>query len=471
VRVSSLCALSEDSHRTLCRFASRYNADPPDYFVRAKILEFATHKLLGGHEYINAGAADTLEAAGDRSLACLSVRFPLEFDFSDPNARSLVRKLIERHMRVCTIATSGFEVVFSTVGSDPLLAEAAATAMAEGNTNPVRQLSNLMGKICINHGERGELVAALLVMQARDALTRGKSRRWVYVCDFMRTLLGDSVHTDLASPSVTFSKEEHRPLAEKFKDARMWFNHVLKVRDTDLINVRYLWKFISRGAMILCANNQRGVDIVLPVCYSGDVLSRRNVTAILVQVKNDPCFGEEIHGHLFDAMDPFTIKLFDEESRPIQQEKPEDNSQPRGPLPIIRMVFALASETHAVKYDTSGPPNPPRIPKTGEFTSYDIWCAGTSSNTFPIMGGDEHAYKELVTRTRFRDQEYAVGKIQDVKYPKEVEAKKVALLRNCNPLLETGAEHQLFCEEDPPEELGPRGTPPKKGKGKERQGR
>jgi len=245
-----------DSCRTSCRFASRYAVSSPHGPIRTRILHFATQKLLGSHGDINVDAGPTLVTRLDQSLACLSARFPLEFDFSDPNARSLVRKQIEHHMRLCTIATSDFEEFFTTVGSEPLLAEAATEAMASGETNPIQQLSIHMGKSCINHGERGELVAALLVMQARDALTGDKgSRRWVHVCDFMKSLLGDSARINVALPSVTFSKEEHRPLAETFKGARMWFNHVIKIRDTDLINVRYLWKFISRGAMILCANS------------------------------------------------------------------------------------------------------------------------------------------------------------------------------------------------------------------------
>jgi hypothetical protein len=395
-------------------------------------LQFATQKLLCGHEDIDGDADDTYATPLDRTLACLSVRFPLEFDFSDPNTRSLVRKQIEHHMRLCTIATSGFEVLFSTVGSEPLLAEAAAEAMNKSNANPVQLLSNILGKNCIHHGDGGELVAALLVMQARDALTRGReSKRWVYVCDFLESLLGDSAKIS-NRPSVTFSKEEDRPLKETFKNARMWFNHVLKVRDSDLINERYLWKFISRGAMILCANNQRGVDIVLPVCYSGGGLSRRTVTAILIQVKNDTHFGENTDGHLFDAMDPFSINLFDKGSQP---------------LPIIRMVFALASQKSAVNHDTPDRCSP-RIYKSGGFTSYDIWCAGSSGKTFPIMGDDEVAYRELLDRTRFRGQEYAVGAIQGMRYPKEVEKKKIALLRNCDPLLETGVEHQLLCKEE-----------------------
>jgi len=411
------------------------------------MLRFATQKLLGGYEDINANADDASHV--DRSLACLSVRFPLEFDFSDPNARSLVRKQIEHHMRLCTIATSGLEVLFSTVGSEPLLAEAAAKAMAAVNTRPIRQLTKHMGKNCINHGERGELVAALLVMQARDALTTGEeSRRWMHVCDFMHSLLGDAARTSLAFPSVSLSEKEHQTLARTFKDARMWFNHVLKVRNSDLINVRYLWKFISRGAMILCANNQRGVDIVLPVCYEDNVLSRRNVTAILIQVKNDETFGANIHGHLFDAMDPFAIKLFDKGSHP---------------LPIIRMVFALASKNSVAKYDQV---DPPRL-KLGAFTSYDIWCAGTFSDTFPVIGADEDAYRGLLDRTRSLGQEYAVGKIQEVEYPDEVENAKIALLRNCNPLLEKGDAHQSFCQEGDPKEQGPGGSSQKEGKKKQ----
>jgi len=70
------------------------------------------------------------------------------------------------------------------------------------------------------------------------------------------------------------------------------------------------------------------------------------------------------------------------------------------------------------------------------------------------MGTDEDAYRRLVDRTRFPGQEYAVGAIQEVDYPKEVEDNKIALLRSCNPLLEDGDEHQSFCKkqkEDPGE--------------------
>lgn len=172
VRVSTFYVLAKDSCRTLSRFASRYIVSEEIEQVRTRMLHFATLKLLGSYTRIETNAEDTSVTPIDRPIACFSVRFPLEFDFSYPIARTLVRKQIEHHMRLCTIANSGFEVLFSTVGSDPLLAEAASHVMTNNRTSPIRQLLTHMDKNCINHGERGELIAALLIMQARDVLVK-----------------------------------------------------------------------------------------------------------------------------------------------------------------------------------------------------------------------------------------------------------------------------------------------------------
>ena len=384
------------------------------------MLNFTTEKLLGGHSHIETNTSDTLITPTDQSIACLSVRFPLEFDFSNPNAQILVRKQIEHHMRLCTIASSGFDTLFSTVGSEPLLAEAASHFMTESETSPIRELSRHLDKNCINHGKRGELVAVLLIMQARDALSRrSMGERSVNVCQFLETLLGPSfVHTAMTSPSKVHSEDYKKSLADNFNDARIWFNHVLKIRKTKLINVQHLWKFLTRGAMILCANNQPGVDIVIPVCLTGNLLSPLTTTAIIIQVKNSSTFGERIRGYLFDAMDPFEINLFD---------------KGMDPRPIIRMVFALASEVDVVKY-ADGPPRTTRTTQSSQkldkYTSYDIWCAGISQKIFPVIRDNEVTpYRQILDRTRFPGQEYAVGKIHKIKYPDEVEKEKIELLR------------------------------------------
>lgn len=43
---------------------------------------------------------------------------------------------------------------------------------------------------------------------------------------------------------------------------------------------------MAQGAAILCANNQLGVDVIIPACYVGQTLTLANMTALLFQIKN-----------------------------------------------------------------------------------------------------------------------------------------------------------------------------------------
>ena len=195
-------------------------------------------------------------------------------------------------------------------------------------------------------------------------------------------------------------------------------NHVLKVRDTDLISVNYLWRFVARGAMVLFADGQRGVDLVILVVHSGGVLTRNNMAAILIHVKNDESFTNT-REYLFDGMYPFGIKVFD--------------STGMQPWPIICMVFALASNKCGVKYRA-----PPRVSprrKPDRFTAYDFWCAGLDTETSPLIGEDDRVpYQHLLARTHDGGQLYNV-RSESVKYSDEVIEDKCALLRQFDPKL------------------------------------
>ncbi|KAH9991140.1 hypothetical protein BJV77DRAFT_554959 [Russula vinacea] len=294
------------------RFGSRYDAMEHDLTLQGYgdtlIVEFAEQKLLDG--------AIDLDRPG--TLACLSVRFALEFNV-DGTARDVACAQVERHMRICVAATTGFEKLVTVAGSEPLLAEAAYDRMKRTQTNPARHLAGHSDLHCIDRGRRGELVAALLIMQAHDE-ARGESsgRRWVSVANFMKALLPTSKHDELLKCRPTFWREgEDQPFEEIFKDYGMWFNHVIKIEDGEMFSVEHLWKFVTRGAMILCSNGQKGIDIVLPVCHTKQNLSSDSMTAILIQVKNAERFKKNIHESLFDAMSPFDLGVFPEEgSRP-----------------------------------------------------------------------------------------------------------------------------------------------------------
>ncbi len=80
-------------------------------------MVLAKVKLLDGLSSLN-------EDNRSGSLACLSVRFVLEFN-QGGTAGDIARTQVERHMRLCLAATAGRETFITLAGSEPLLAEAA----------------------------------------------------------------------------------------------------------------------------------------------------------------------------------------------------------------------------------------------------------------------------------------------------------------------------------------------------------
>ncbi|KAH9979127.1 hypothetical protein BJV74DRAFT_798332, partial [Russula compacta] len=360
------------SHLGRPLFGSRYDASGGDV---SDLMHFATQKLLDGKSTIDDNAPG--------SLACLCVRFALEFN-SDPDSRAATRKQVERHMRLCIDATSEFEKLVTIAGSEPLSAEAASGAMRASPIHPVVHLANHSNLYCIDRGRRGELVAALIIMQARDDAARASpaNQRWVSAREFMKALLPPSQFEELQDSRPYSSRPgEDISFDDTFSHYAMWFNHVIKIQDGKMINSDHLWKYITRGAMVICADNQYGVDVVLPACVRTENLSRNTVTAILIQVKNAELFEENITKTLFDKMDPFEVGLFSE------------GQQPR---PVLRVVFALASPRSSVIIR----PNREAVHHPDQFTAFDIWCAGLTQSTFKcIEEKDVESYKVLLERS------------------------------------------------------------------------
>ena len=156
-------------------------------------------KLLDGKRQLE-------EKDDSGSLACLSVRFALEFDMAS-NFREVACKQIERHMRLCLATTTGCETLVTFSGSEPLLAEAASQLMQGSMVNPVRHLANHSDLHCVDRGQRGELVAALILMQARDKAVITQSpmerTRWASVSSFMKALLPETNYKALERKKMT----------------------------------------------------------------------------------------------------------------------------------------------------------------------------------------------------------------------------------------------------------------------------
>ena len=353
-----------------------------------KLLQFAKQKLLNG--------VSTLDGSPSRSLACLCVRFALEFN-ADAMSREVACTQVEQHMRLCLAATAGFERLVTIAGSEPLLAEAASQLTWGNLKKPVDHLANHLDLDCIDRGRRGELVAAMIVMQARDEASAAEGSRWISVSGFMKALLPQVRFKELRNSVPTACRvEDDKPFGETFEDYAMWFNHVIRIMDHNAINAKHLWTFITRGAMVVCTHNQYGVDIVLPLCRKTENLSRDTVSAVLIQVKNAKQYGCKIHKTVFDGMDPVAVGLFDKAS-------PQ--------RPIIRMVFALAA---ADGDDVSFPDIRARHSARGDnsLTTFDIWCAGLSEKTFR-GNPDITPYKVLLDRLFQVDKVFKLREIKD----------------------------------------------------------
>ena len=104
----------------------------------AELFLFARQKLLNGRSsLIDMDDKDP----GPRILACLSVRFALEFN-ADSISREVECAQVERHMRLCISVTTGFERLVTLAGSEPLLAEAASQLLHDSKANPVHHLAH-----------------------------------------------------------------------------------------------------------------------------------------------------------------------------------------------------------------------------------------------------------------------------------------------------------------------------------------
>ena len=373
------------------RFGTRYDALVEDR--QKHLMDFAQLKLLCGESTLRRDNRPGI-------LACLSVRFALEFN-SDRASRAIACQQVERHMRLCLAARNGFEKLVTISPSEPLLAEAACNLLQYTSMDPIAHLAQHSDLHCIDLGRRGELIAAFILMQARDQAAREK--KWMSVSEFMEALLHPAHYVALQSSMPTLWLEgEHKSFSETFKGYGMWFNHIIRVGSSEMLSADNFWKFLTRGAMVVCKENQYGVDIALPACLVDQNLSKNTVTAVYVQVKNDKKYKRGVDRGM-NAMDPFLLGLFTEWQQPH---------------PVIRVVFALASQENGVLFPPRRTLQPPR---SDEFTAFDVWCGGLSSNTFNLVGKDLEPYRALLDRSL---QPFDTFDLNETQYPKMDSASK-----------------------------------------------
>ncbi|KAM6501265.1 hypothetical protein JOM56_004279 [Amanita muscaria] len=414
-------------------FGSRYiNGDAE---VQKSIVYYAAEKLLGGVAFPHTTERKKETLTSDAKLACMAVRLALEFNATTLTSQIRERTQVEKHMRVCLVMNPGFETAVTIAPSEPLLAEAAYLLMQDREAFDLpRALLDELERPGLDKGDRGELICLVLLLIARDVAVQEKDSAAIGVLFFMEKLLASrwsSKVFDSKPARCCTNTENQRPFSEVFKTSTIYFNHFLKVHDFRVINRDFLRQLIARGAAVLWADNQGAIDVLLPFLYLDNKLGRDNVSGIFIQVKNDEKFSSTPDLSLFDAMNPYLLGFFDMD----EQE----------PVPIIRIVFALASSEAWVEAIEDAPlrKNPPRIAKSKgkeqacpaipAYTAYDFWCAGTSADTFSVVKpSEEKVYSDLLKICRLFPSVYEAHT--------EIDSVKSAR-RNMNPSTAAHPDH------------------------------
>ena len=333
------------------RFGALWDATDDDA-VRKDIINLAISKL------VNPNRQATLDE--HQQLACLAQRVPIEFNSTTYIDQEMERQQVEGHMRVCLRIDATSETMVTVSASEPLLSEAAYAVMSNESFNVPRAMTLVMDGFAINKGDRGEFVVMLLFTVARDKCVGPPDR---YGCPKSRII---PVHSFL-SHHLFRNRDGLRPLAEDFADSHMYFNHYIKVHEFKGINARSLLHLSTRGAAVLCANNQEAIDGINPFLYKGTDIRYNNLGLILWQSKNNAIYTDKPEPSFFTAMDPYKLAILKEPDKPV---------------PLIKIVFALAAKTPSL--------NVVRRPPSDVYDAvvYEIWCAGISQE---ILGSVENA--------------------------------------------------------------------------------
>jgi len=331
---------------------------------------FAVRKLLNADPY-------TQEFTQHQKLACLSQRLPIQFNsISHPAQMTQV----EEHLRVCLKVSASLESMETVSSSEPLLSEAAYVIMARKSFKPLEAFKSILESFPIHQGDRGEFLALLLLTLARDQAvgvpvkSGHPEHRFFRFPSFLHSNLFKVASTSragLTSQTITALKT----LEQDFPDAKMHFNHFIKLHDFRFINKESLLLLMTRGAGAVCDNSQASIDAVNVFLISGTEFRTDNLGAILYQIKNNAVYNDKPEPKLFASMNPYDLKIL----------APEDK-----PIPIIRIFFALAAKTPSL-HVTRHPPT-----STYNAIIYDIWSAGLSSKFLSPITPNNDIWKALL---------------------------------------------------------------------------
>ncbi|KZP24260.1 hypothetical protein FIBSPDRAFT_1012129 [Athelia psychrophila] len=336
--------------------------------------------------------------------AVIDIRLMLDYEPRRQLARDRESELVASHMRIAYSVPQSREYMRSGYPSEPILAEAAAQQMC-ANPEEFSALriveENITGGL-IDRGERGELVARLLVTLALDRAVKRSGHdvscsRGVSLIAFIEELFGDRAEHILDSiPDNTKSKVTFR---EAFKHAWVRFTHFGKMGDATGTTLAAARAAFIRCMAIICRSGQMLVDFLLPIFFCPDgaksLLTEANMSALLIQVKRRAAKGAQAKY----AINQSIIGFFPDgtaNQQPYVTLVMELGVQPNMPQALAESIATPAAV----------PPTPSKldIAAQGHATDvhprYSIFAYGCSDTVYGVIAPDERARYQNILASR-----------------------------------------------------------------------
>lgn len=334
-------------------------------------------------------------------------------------------------MRVAFSVPAHREYMRSGAPSEPILAEAAARVMAKSMPSKGILSEKILAYVqsgLISKGERGELVARLLLTLAHDAacrpsvsspqvsgltITTTQYSQPVAVLDFFEELLGKD-HMEKVRHSVPQNIRNGTTFEAAFTAATIRFTHFAKAGDTSVVSDHSAFVAMCRGAAWQCFNQQKDIDIIVPVLLWDDPIGRFVMSAILIQIKNRTTKqaiyvdAEKLNffspgGNNRAQTRPYIVLTMDlgVQPTPPPVPKPKAKSESKAaqaatpPFTPAKLVTPQKVNVHE-----AGKPRAPRgaKPPPNHHPRYFISVTGCSSGVYNVITPEEeNIYAQLLT--------------------------------------------------------------------------
>lgn len=387
-----------------------------------------TGTLLISSHIVKLTAQPPTDTTADGILAAIALRLLLEFE---PMRQITEDKLVQGHMRVAFSVPAHREYMRSGAPSEPILAEAAARVMANSMSSKAMLSANILAYVksgLISKGEHGELVARLLLTLAHDAACRPPASssqvsrltpiatqysQPVAVLDFFKELLGKD-HMEKVLHSEPQNIRNGTTFEAAFKAATIRFTHFAKAGDTSVVSDHSAFVAMCRGAAWQCFNQQKDIDIIVPVLLRDELIGRFVMSAILIQIKNRTTKqaiyvdAEKLNFFSPGGDDraqtrPYIVLTMDLGAQPTPPPVPKPKAKPEStgaqaatpPITPAKLVTAQKVNVHE-----AGKPGAPRgaKPLPSRHPRYFISVTGCSSGVYNVITPPEkNIYAQLLT--------------------------------------------------------------------------